>query len=1029
MNKPVQKSKTSSIEFRRYAVLQKLDKNRKITDISKEIKVSRQTIYNWIKRYKHAHKDRKSKALESKYVRGKDHPKAKYPFIEKNLLGLIAKKPHLSIRDLAQQIPTSTHTIWNVLNKHGLNKYNNRLAYAQDLVGRQLVKAPIPFIDKVRLVLEQFIPNLAPAPPPEKSYIKLFSLLKIFLISLITTSLTFSAVLFWVTQLNNAGLEISAGIMFSSIALLMGSVFLLYSLRYYITLAVVLSFSQQTSYSRDIKEEGRGLLSRIFGFASGNGKNGNGKKGAKGPVGLEPNLQHIVLKRYPYISIHVPFYNEKNVAKRLIAATTNFDYKGEYEVIIADDSTDKTVNIVREYQKQFLVKGEKLKEVQGDGWTLTQVTVKPGVTLKHLHRTTRSGFKGGALKEALKQTNPRTEFVSVFDADFVPYPDTLQLFLKYFKVQNNMDESYKKSNLAVVQGYQWHVLNKSENWITRGVRCEYAGSYVIERPGREILGALKQISGSVYMIRKDVLEKLGWGTSITEDFQLTLRLYEAGYKVVFTPYIQAPAECVSTIKRLVRQRMRWAEGHSNNVKKMFFKLVFNKNLNFSEKVELFYLTPYYLQAFFFLVGTICWLLSETLFKGSLPFWTSVWGWSLVLTNFISLPLMNSVGLFLEESEEKDYLGILSFITLSYILVPFQAYASLKGFIKRKEGPWFRTPKTGRITDVFTRGRFYRFIAGIFPRRRTIPIASSMASFSNIPTHLNKYLSLSTANNQFKSFKIKPKRLKWTSKVVLTILLILTVTVYSATKGVPEVEATQYTNPFYLYDEASSVLTGTTAEWRMVNGTADTSSSASTIASVNNKDTAPLWMQYTPGNTNLTEESATSCASNTPDNAGWIFETVFESGGQIASGTWTFYVDETDNRSGNVGTIQVCVWRVTVSGGTINTSNLLFGYNDSTDVWDGADSSFSFTTGSQSSYNIGPNEYLYVEYFSNLSSIDASGPSTEYTSTFRTGPTYNNPYIDAPTATIPEMVIVFISFSPFIPMIVFWIKRRSNNSSF
>ncbi|OGY16723.1 MAG: hypothetical protein A2785_01105 [Candidatus Chisholmbacteria bacterium RIFCSPHIGHO2_01_FULL_49_18] len=138
-------------------------------------------------------------------------------------------------------------------------------------------------------------------------------------------------------------------------------------------------------------------------------------------------------------------------------------------------------------------------------------------------------------------------------------------------------------------------------------------------------------------------------------------------------------------------------------------------LSLSEKLEFLYLSPYYLQAAFFLLGTICWLLSETVYRARLPFWTNVWGWSLVLTNLISLPLMNMVGLFLEEAEEKDFAGILSFVLLTYILIPFQAYASVKGFIEREEGPWFRTPKTGRITDVLTRGRFYRFIRGIFPR--------------------------------------------------------------------------------------------------------------------------------------------------------------------------------------------------------------------------------------------------------------------------------------------------------------------------
>ena len=156
--------------------------------------------------------------------------------------------------------------------------------------------------------------------------------------------------------------------------------------------------------------------------------------------------------------------------------------------------------------------------------------------------------------------------------------------------------------------------------------------------------------------------------------------------------------------------MRWAEGHSHNVRKMFTRLMFGRwedvnskfeyrnskqysssndsnskhlnlgisnlfrasNLGFRasrkwipssltaiEKLEFLYLTPYYLQAFFFLIGTFSWLLSETVFPARLPFWTSLWGWSLVLTNLFALPLMNAVGLFLEESEERDYLGFSS----------------------------------------------------------------------------------------------------------------------------------------------------------------------------------------------------------------------------------------------------------------------------------------------------------------------------------------------------------------------------------
>src|SRR5438552_15359234 len=60
--------------------------------------------------------------------------------------------------------------------------------------------------------------------------------------------------------------------------------------------------------------------------------------------------------------------------------------------------------------------------------------------------------------------------------------------------------------------------------------------------------------------------------------------------------------------------------------------------------------------------------------------------------------MSLGGLLLEGSPRKVYGGVLGAVVLSFLLVPFQAWASLKGLFERHEGPWFRTPKTGRITD-------------------------------------------------------------------------------------------------------------------------------------------------------------------------------------------------------------------------------------------------------------------------------------------------------------------------------------------
>jgi 1,2-diacylglycerol 3-beta-glucosyltransferase len=526
---------------------------------------------------------------------------------------------------------------------------------------------------------------------------------------------------------------------FSLFALLCGLFFFLYALKYYVTIASVLLitlFGDPARFGRNANghaatgeaaiggQNGNGL--RADGHTKGNGHaTGRHKEGyrtlrgenlsAGGAVVVTDPWQKIgeirlPADRQPFVSIHLALYNESRVVERLLTACTAFDYEN-YEVIVADDSTDETV--------------EKLKAWQNH----------PRVRI--IHRSNRKGFKGGALQEALRRMNPKTEYVMVFDADFVPPADAIWHFLDYFgrlskKNGNGHGANGHNGNgangnghgapqngdrLAVVQGYQWHMLNASENWITKGVRAEFSGSYVLERSGQELFGAMKMISGSVYMIRADVLRKLGWSTSITEDWELTIRLYLAGYKVLYTPYIQAPAECVSTVSRLIKQRMRWAEGHTYNVKKYFWPVLRSPNLSWQEKLEFVYYAPYYLQSVLFSVATLAWIVGVLILGQKLPMWGEVFGWSLVVSNALALPLMNLTGVLMEGSLRRDVFGLLSFIGLSWILVPFQAYASVKALFERREGGWVRTPKSGHVTEVLERFHLARLMPWELPKRR------------------------------------------------------------------------------------------------------------------------------------------------------------------------------------------------------------------------------------------------------------------------------------------------------------------------
>ena len=541
---------------------------------------------------------------------------------------------------------------------------------------------------------------------------------------------------------------------FAFTGLFLGGIFFAYAIKYYLSTAMV-------------------LLTTLVGAPPRNG-NGTTKTNGKAlnRINGNGNGYHIDLGYHPFVSVHVAAYNEKRVIERLLTALSQLEYP-EYEVVVVDDSTDESVEILERWRNR--------------------------PRFKILHRTSRAGYKGGALREALKIMDARTEFVVVFDADSVPFPDSIERLLPLFYRVSDGTSSRRfeaafrrtdppsepgkikrRAEVAAVQSYQWHVLNKSESWLTEAVRAEYAGSYMIERPFQDAIGALKMIAGTAYMIRADVLREVGWGTSITEDWELTLKLYTRGYKVVYTPWAETPAECVSTFGRLARQRMRWAEGHTHNVRKWFLPIMGSSFVTPIEKLEFLYDASYYLQAALFVVGSIAWLVSEVVFDTHVPGWTALLGWSLLFSNIFALPLMNLAGLILEEAPARDVQGVVGALVLSFALVPFQGWAAFKGLISKDEGPWFRTPKTGRVTDEVKHLRrlhlLRRWIRGRRPAgRRWAPPASPLVT---PPQH-------SATQGR-----------RWLGWVVVGILVLMFGSLALASLGAPTVSAAG--NPLYLH---------------------------------------------------------------------------------------------------------------------------------------------------------------------------------------------------------------------------------------
>lgn len=367
---------------------------------------------------------------------------------------------------------------------------------------------------------------------------------------------------------------------------------------------------------------------------------------------------------FPYVSIILPIYNESKVINRLLSACTSIDYPN-YEIVIADDSTDEeTIMKLRQWMKHHKI--------------------------KIVHRNSRRGFKAGAINNALKYIHPLSQYVIIFDADYLPPPDIIKRMLKDFD-----DE-----NVAAVQGYTKHILNEDKNFITRSVRMMFTYYSMIEIPGRKKIGGFIPLMGSVLMIRRDVLERVkGFNEeSLTEDWDLASIIRMAGYKIVFDETIQVPAECPNSFRSLIRQQIRWSEGITRDTKRRLIKILKSKNINLVSKIDFMISGFYGLQSILgiisFLLGFVKPLLNMTIL---LNFGLLGHYFLYIAPNIYPLSLIIGiiVGLY-KEHELSKIPWILDLIIVMSALTPFMAYGTLRGLLLNN-GLWLRTPKTGEVT--------------------------------------------------------------------------------------------------------------------------------------------------------------------------------------------------------------------------------------------------------------------------------------------------------------------------------------------
>jgi hypothetical protein len=161
-----------------------------------------------------------------------------------------------------------------------------------------------------------------------------------------------------------------------------------------------------------------------------------------------------------------------------------------------------------------------------------------------------AGFKAGALNFALKQTAADAEVIAVIDSDYKVEPNWL----------SDLVPSFDNPRIAIVQAPQdYH--DDHANAFKAMCYAEYRGFFYIGMITRNERNAIIQ-HGTMTLVRRFVLWAVGgWAEwCITEDAELGLRVFEAGYEALYIPKSYGSGLMPDTFIDYKRQRFRWAYG-------------------------------------------------------------------------------------------------------------------------------------------------------------------------------------------------------------------------------------------------------------------------------------------------------------------------------------------------------------------------------------------------------------------------------------------------------------------------------------
>lgn len=227
------------------------------------------------------------------------------------------------------------------------------------------------------------------------------------------------------------------------------------------------------------------------------------------------------------VSVLIPAHNEEETLDQVVESVAKLTYAKLELILINDGSTDQTLSVMRQLAEKYGVKVP-----------IRIVDIK------------KNRGKANALNQGANEA--QGEFLLCLDADCYVDKHALEPMMARF---------YDDPKVGAVGGKP--IVRNRTSLLGRLQLLEYVGVIdIIKRGQAFVTGHITTVSGVVVAYRKAALADAGWWNTdaITEDIDITWRLYHHGWQVSYCPLLVAWILVPERIIDLVHQRRRWARG-------------------------------------------------------------------------------------------------------------------------------------------------------------------------------------------------------------------------------------------------------------------------------------------------------------------------------------------------------------------------------------------------------------------------------------------------------------------------------------